>query len=423
MKATRRTQQRYDHRLRQLVQSTGNVDLARQYGVPASTARGWLQKSAVDVVTLDVLNQETVQLQNEVLQLRKRLTRLITLLRLIVTALKISEFSMDRMRIPEGKKKQRLLNAIDKSRIHFSLRAVLRVISLSNSRYKAWQNGDPCCLDDQTTCPRKIPQQLTPQEVSTIRDMVTSYEYRHVPTGTLARLAQRLGKVFVSATTWYRLVREHKWRRGRQPVYPAKPKTGIRATRATEIWHVDMTLIRLLDVSRAYLHAVIDNFSRRILAWQVRESFHPAVTAQLLLNASRNVDTQANVVVDRGVENFNKAVDQVVETKLLKRLLAQTDIRFSNSFIESWWRVLKHQWLYLNHLDSVTNVQKLVSFYVEQHNQYLPHSAFDAQTPDEMYFGTGAEIPKQLEEDRVAARTARRPFPSIRLRSINTLAD
>jgi hypothetical protein len=99
-----------------------------------------------------------------------------------------------------------------------------------------------------------------------IQDLVTSDEYRHVPTGTLARLAQRLGKVFASASTWYRLVRDHKWRRPRQRIHPAKPKIGIRASRPNEIWHIDTTLIRLLDGSRAYLHAVIDNFSRRILA-------------------------------------------------------------------------------------------------------------------------------------------------------------
>lgn len=31
------------------------------------------------------------------------------------------------------------------------------------------------------------------------------------------------------------------------------------------MWHIDTTVIRLLDESRVYLHAVIDNFSRRIL--------------------------------------------------------------------------------------------------------------------------------------------------------------
>jgi len=44
-----------------------------------------------------------------------------------------------------------------------------------------------------------------------------------------------------------------------------------------------------------------------------------------------------------GVENFNRAVDELVDSGLLKRLLARTEITFSNSLIESWWRVLKHQ--------------------------------------------------------------------------------
>jgi hypothetical protein len=50
------------------------------------------------------------------------------------------------------------------------------------------------------------------------------------------------------------------------------------------------------------------------------------------------------LLVDGGVENFNLAMDEVVESVLLKRVLPQTEIRFSNSMIESWWRVLKHHW-------------------------------------------------------------------------------
>ena len=135
-----------------------------------------------------------------------------------------------------------------------------------------------------------------------IHELVTSEEYRHVPTGTLARLAQRLGKVFASASTWYRLVREHHWRRPRQRVHPAKPKVGIRAGRANEIWHIDTTLIRLLDGSRVYLHAVIDNFSRRILAWKVAQAFHPVTTVEILLAASKGVGHgKPTVLADGGV--------------------------------------------------------------------------------------------------------------------------
>ena len=111
--------------------------------------------------------------------------------------------------------------------------------------------------------------------------------------------------------------------------------------------------------------------------------------------------------LDGGVENFHGAVDELVDSGLLKHLLAKTEITFSNSLIESWWRVLKHQWLYLNSLDTVSTLTKLVRFYVQEHNTRLPHSAFRGQTPDEMYFKTGKEIPRQLEAARDAARAAR----------------
>ena len=171
---------------------------------------------------------------------------------------------------------------------------------------------------------------------------------------------------------------------------------------------MDTTLIRLLDGSKAYLHAIIDNFSRRVLAWRVNDTFIPAVTAELLVEAGREIEeTKPQLLVDGGVENYNSAVDKLVDSGLLKRILAQADIRYSNSLIESWWRVIKHQWLFLNTLDTVASVRKLVAFYVQQHNSHLPHSAFKGKTPDEMYFGTGDDIPKKLEEAKLQARGLR----------------
>jgi putative transposase len=75
--------------------------------------------------------------------------------------------------------------------------------------------------------------------------------------------------------------------------------------------------------------------------------------------------------------------------------------------IEAWWRQLTHQWLYLNELDSANSVRKLVAYYVQQHNSVVPHFAFQAQTPDETYLGTGASVPFDLKENRATARAAR----------------
>jgi hypothetical protein len=370
-----RTQNRYDHRLRQLVRTTQDVTYAVQCGVPRSTARSWLSAPTVEIVTLDSLDMDAAQLQREVLRLQTRIRKLIALLRVLLVVLKISRFSLNQTRLPEGYDKRSLLRVVEQARSALPLRSVLRVVRLSSSRYHRWKQENECTLDDSPPCPRVCPQQLTADEVETIHELATSDQYRHVPTGTLALLAQRLGKVFASPSTWYRLIRDHQWRRPRQRVHPAKPKIGIRASRPNQIWHIDTTLIRLLDGSRAYLHAVIDNFSRRILAWKVTPSFDAGATAEILLTASKGVDHDVpTVLTDGGSENFNGPVDELVNSGLLHRLLARTEITYSNSMIESWWRVLKHQWLYLNTLDTVRAIENLVAFYVQEHNSRLPHS-------------------------------------------------
>ncbi len=274
MVTTTRIQKRYDHRLRELVRTTRDMHFALQHGVPRSTARGWLTGATVDVVSTDVLNMDVASLQQEVIRLRTRVQKLIALLRILLAVLKVSKFSLNHGRLPDGKDKRLLLRAIERARTILPLRSVLPFIRLSPSRYHVWSRKDECKLDDVPSCPRNSPHQLTDSEIETIRDLVTSHEYRHVPTGTLAILAQRIGKVYASVTTWYRLARDH-------------------------------------------------------------------------------------------------------------------------------------QWLYLKSLDTVATVCKLVAFYVEQHNGQLPHSAFQGQTPDEMYFRTGDEIPKILEAARQKVRQAR----------------
>jgi putative transposase len=403
--------QRYEHRLRELVQRTRTLTIATDLGVPRSTARTWLRAAQTLVVSVDVADLTELELRQEVLKLRRRVQKLAALLRLALVLLRVSGFTLSGERLPEGRDKLRILRAIEQARACIPLRALLRILRLSPSRFHAWRRRPtPCALDDQSSCPRTSPQRLTSAEIRVIHDMVTSPQYRHIPTGTLAVLAQRLGTVWVSASTWYRLVRRFGWRRPRLRVHPAKPKIGLRATRPDEMWHIDTTVIRLLDGTRAYLHAVIDNFSRRILAWRVAETFAPGNSVAVLLNASRAAtrsDTAQVVMADAGVENVNAQVDELITAGVLRRVLAFTELQFSNSMIEAWWRSLKHQWLFLHPLDSVTTVRRLVAFYVDEHNRVLPHSAFRGQTPDEMYFGTGDAVPADLTSGAVAARRAR----------------
>ena len=189
---TARPQHRYDHRLRELVQRTGDISIAADLGVPRSTARGWLRTAPTMVVGLEAANLTELELRQEVRKLRRRVQKLAALLRLALVLLRVSGFTLSGERLPDGRDKLRILRAIDQARACIPLRAVLRLLQLSPSRFHAWRRRHTvCALDDQSCCPRTSPHRLTRSEIRVIEDMVTSPEYRHVPTGTLAVLAQR----------------------------------------------------------------------------------------------------------------------------------------------------------------------------------------------------------------------------------------
>ena len=117
--------------------------------------------------------------------------------------------------------------------------------------------------------------------------------------------------------------------------------------------------------------------------------------------------SSGSVVADSGGANVNGAVDALLGLGRLRRVLAQVEVDFSNSMIEAFWRSMKHNWLFLNQLDTPAAVEHLVAFYVTEHNSVMPHAAFNGQTPDEVYFGTGDQVAAQLAQRRTEARQAR----------------
>jgi hypothetical protein len=184
------------------------MTIATDLGIPRSTVRGWLGKAPKVIVSLDVTNLRTSELQQEVLELRRRVKKLTTLLRLTIALLRSSEFTLARERLADRRAKVRILRAVDRARQFVPVGTILRFLRLSPSRFHTWRRLQyTCALDDRSSCPHTWPHRLTPPEVRAIKDMVTALEYRHVPTGTLAVLAQRLGKVWASPSTWLSLLK------------------------------------------------------------------------------------------------------------------------------------------------------------------------------------------------------------------------
>ena len=153
-----------------------------------------------------------------------------------------------------------------------------------------------------------------------------------------------------------------------------------------------------------------DNYSRWILSWTLGEWLGSGGTCRILREAAvrlKNGSEHTAVVADLGSENVNGSVEDLLDGAELMRLLAQVEVTSSNLMIEAFWRSLKHAWLYLHSLGSLTTLRRLIEFYVTAHNEVMPHSAFEGQTPDEIFLGTGDKVTRKLSAARKTAREER----------------
>ena len=377
-----------------------------------STIKSWRRRGAPPVVTLAPEARQQQDLAATIAKLENRVQILAEVVRILLALIRASGFTLAAQRLPEGAAKAGILRAVASAHVALPLNTILKIMGLSPSRYHAWRRRSvpTCGLDDRSSCPRSSPTQMTVDEIASIKDLVLDPSNRHMPLGTLARYAQRIGKVFASAATWARLVRERGWRRPRQRIHPQKPTVGIRATRPNELWHIDVSIIKLIDGTKAYIHAVIDNYSRKILAWTIGASLDPSATCAVLIAAGKQLCSGAvtpTLMADSGVENVNAAVSATLLESGLRRVLAQVDVTESNSMIEAFWRSLKHNWLYLNSLDSMERLRSLVDFYVQAHNNQMPHPAFHGHTPDEIYAASAPTLVQDLADKQADARQSR----------------
>jgi hypothetical protein len=160
-----RPQRRYDHRLRDLVQRTGDLTIATDLGVPRSTARGWLGAAPTVVVSLERADLTESELRQEILKLRRRVEKRSALLRLALPLLHTSGFRLSGARLPDGPAKLRILRAVERARECIPLRAVLRFMRVSPSRFQAWS---PALLAGRTW-PREAMGRSSPRFISWIR--------------------------------------------------------------------------------------------------------------------------------------------------------------------------------------------------------------------------------------------------------------
>lgn len=181
----------------------------------------------------------------------------------------------------------------------------------------------------------------------------------------------------------------------------AKPKTSkphpyhriypyllrnITAAYPDHIWGTDITYIRIRG-GFCYLVAILDWYSRYVLAWNVSETMQSAFCIDTLADAL----SQATPLFHNSDQG-----SQFTDKEYLSMLAARPDIRismdgrgrcFDNIFTERLWRSVKYENVYLNEYATVDEVRTGIGRYFRFYNNERPHQSLAYKTPREWYLG------------------------------------
>jgi len=191
---------------------------------------------------------------------------------------------------------------------------------------------------------------------------------------------------------------------------------GVAVIRPNQVWSTDITYIRLAH-GFAYLVAVMDCNSRKVLAWRVSNSMDASFCTDCLEEALMRYDKPEIFNSDQGSQFTSEAFTGVLKREGIAISMDGRGRAFDNIFVERLWRNVKHEDLYLNGYTSMDELLLGLTKYFDFYNSERPHQALDYKTPDEVYqseSGGGAMIVNKFSEKEEESRVLLKAMPGQR---------
>jgi len=161
---------------------------------------------------------------------------------------------------------------------------------------------------------------------------------------------------------------------------------GVPITRPNQVWSTDITYIRLRG-GFVYLSAILDWYSRYVLAWDLSISLEAEGCVAVLERALRAQRPEI-FNTDQGVQ-FTSVQFQAPLLAAQVRLSMDGRGRvFDNIFVERLWRTVKYEEVYLKDYRDVAEARRGLADYFPFYNNERIHQALDYRTPQAVYFAT-----------------------------------
>ena len=169
------------------------------------------------------------------------------------------------------------------------------------------------------------------------------------------------------------------------PVYPYLLR-GLAIARPNQVWATDITYIPMAR-GFAYLVAIIDWYSRRVLAWRLSNTLDTGFCLEALRDALTRFGRPTIFNTDQGSQ-FTAGFTRALRDREIKISMDGKGRYLDNIFVERLWRSLKYEEIYLHPYESLTEAREGIGRYFRFYNDARPHTSLGYQTPAAFYDST-----------------------------------
>lgn len=161
---------------------------------------------------------------------------------------------------------------------------------------------------------------------------------------------------------------------------------NVSVTRTNQVWAADITYIRL-NYGFAYMVAVLDWFSRYVLAWRLSNTMDSLFCVETLEEALTLYEQPEIFNTDQGSQFTSKEFTGMLIDRNISISMDGKGRSLDNVFVERLWRTVKYENIYLCGYQHIPEARDGLQKYFEFYNRKRFHQALDYKTPWQVYSG------------------------------------
>ena len=173
-------------------------------------------------------------------------------------------------------------------------------------------------------------------------------------------------------------------RHAAHPIYPYLLR-HLRIDRSNQVWATDITYIPMRR-GFVYLVAIMDWYSRRVLAWRLSNTLSTDFCVEALEEAIARYGAPEIFNTDQGCQFTSAEFTDVLKARDIRISMDGKGCWRDNVFVERLWRTVKYEEVYLKAYDTISVAKASLAKFFDYYNRRRPHQSLDDETPDAIYF-------------------------------------